>query len=69
MGFEPTTPTLARLCSTPELHPLTILIRSKPDDGVSMAELETECNSKSVLLRRLFSNGMGPLEKASLQGV
>ena len=21
MGFEPTTPTLARLCSTPELHP------------------------------------------------
>ncbi len=25
MGFEPTTPTLARLCSTPELHP-----RSRP---------------------------------------
>ena len=24
MGFEPTTPTLARLCSTPELHPLII---------------------------------------------
>ena len=22
MGFEPTTPTLARLCSTPELRPL-----------------------------------------------
>ena len=22
MGFEPTTSTLARLCSTPELHPL-----------------------------------------------
>ncbi len=22
MGFEPTTLTLARLCSTPELHPL-----------------------------------------------
>ena len=22
MGFEPTTPTMARLCSTPELHPL-----------------------------------------------
>ena len=21
-GFEPSTPTLARLCSTPELHPL-----------------------------------------------
>lgn len=23
-GFEPSTPTLARLCSTPELHPLII---------------------------------------------
>ena len=23
-GFEPSTPTLARLCSTPELHPLKI---------------------------------------------
>ncbi len=25
MGFEPTTPTLARLCSTPELHPHSVL--------------------------------------------
>ncbi len=24
MGFEPTTPTLARLCSTPELHPRSV---------------------------------------------
>ena len=24
-GFEPSTPTLARLCSTPELHPLFAL--------------------------------------------
>ena len=24
MGFEPTTPTLARLCSTPELHPHSV---------------------------------------------
>ncbi len=24
MGFEPTTPTLARLCSTPELRPLLL---------------------------------------------
>ena len=24
MGFEPTTPTLARLCSTPELRPLRL---------------------------------------------
>ena len=26
MGFEPTTPTLARLCSTPELRPLLPLL-------------------------------------------
>ena len=25
-GFEPSTPTLARLCSTPELHPLTPVV-------------------------------------------
>jgi hypothetical protein len=25
MGFEPTTPTLARLCSTPELRPRSIV--------------------------------------------
>ncbi len=25
-GFEPSTPTLARLCSTPELHPLAPVI-------------------------------------------
>lgn len=24
MGFEPTTPTLARLCSTPELRPRSV---------------------------------------------
>jgi hypothetical protein len=27
MGFEPTTPTLARLCSTPELHPHPRVVR------------------------------------------
>ncbi len=27
MGFEPTTPTLARLCSTPELRPHSSLTR------------------------------------------
>lgn len=27
MGFEPTTPTLARLCSTPELHPRSVVGR------------------------------------------
>jgi hypothetical protein len=28
MGFEPTTPTLARLCSTPELHPHPRVIKT-----------------------------------------
>src|SRR5690606_13975783 len=33
-GFEPSTPTLARLCSTPELHPLTCRSGSfPPADG------------------------------------
>ena len=30
MGFEPTTPTLARLCSTPELHPHDALRPAAP---------------------------------------
>ncbi len=33
MGFEPTTPTLARLCSTPELRPHHIFTSSSPDSG------------------------------------
>src|SRR5690606_30638826 len=33
MGFEPTTPTLARLCSTPELHPLTCAAAWPPRTG------------------------------------
>ena len=31
MGFEPTTPTLARLCSTPELRPHHIFTSSSPE--------------------------------------
>src|SRR5215471_5113838 len=38
MGFEPTTPTLARLCSTPELHP-----RSKTAK-IAMPKDATVCN-------------------------
>ena len=49
-GFEPSTPTLARLCSTPELHPrrtkvlkylflLTQFI-SKPDKNVDFRGME-----------------------------
>ncbi len=34
MGFEPTTPTLARLCSTPELHPRPYALRTvSPSDS------------------------------------
>ncbi|BAQ46944.1 hypothetical protein Maq22A_c19370 [Methylobacterium aquaticum] len=35
-GFEPSTPTLARLCSTPELHPLTVpgLIELGAGEGI-----------------------------------
>ncbi len=29
-GFEPSTPTLARLCSTPELRPLGVCAGRKP---------------------------------------
>ncbi len=34
MGFEPTTPTLARLCSTPELHPRSLSVRRPGAYGV-----------------------------------
>ena len=36
MGFEPTTPTLARLCSTPELHP-------HPKRGYAAKLMELRC--------------------------
>jgi hypothetical protein len=39
--FERSTPTLARLCSTPELHPLARLVAAS--DGY-MAELIGDCN-------------------------
>ena len=32
-GFEPATPTLARLCSTPELLPLTSIRTRDPNLG------------------------------------
>jgi hypothetical protein len=40
-GFEPSTPTLARLCSTPELHPLA---RHQAASRAYMAEERSECN-------------------------
>ena len=41
MGFEPTTPTLARLCSTPELHPRLTRVASS---GAYMAQGHFDCN-------------------------
>ena len=41
-GFEPSTPTLARLCSTPELHPLA---RRWAASRAYMAEELYDCNS------------------------
>ena len=40
-GFEPSTPTLARLCSTPELHPHPTA--SPP--AALMAQRSPECNT------------------------
>ena len=44
MGFEPTTPTLARLCSTPELRPL----------GATGA-----AQSRSLVWRRIIAADLG----------
>jgi hypothetical protein len=37
-GFEPSTPTLARSCSTPELHPHPLGCGGKPATGRSYSE-------------------------------
>ena len=42
MGFEPTTPTLARLCSTPELHP-------HPQEGKAAAAAAKLCQRAAGL--------------------
>ena len=47
MGFEPTTPTLARLCSTPELRPHSIITaapRVAEEIGL-IAQSALKCNS------------------------
>lgn len=63
-GFEPSTPTLARLCSTPELHPLinsTAWGRSlgrwslSCGDGGYMAQLIFECNREMTLRLDFFN--------------
>ena len=45
MGFEPTTLTLARLCSTPELHPRSVVSGTcKCGDGRYMPNRRSDCN-------------------------
>jgi hypothetical protein len=46
MGFEPTTPTLARLCSTPELHPRSTRETAALPTG-SMPKGGTDCNQRA----------------------
>lgn len=49
MGFEPTTPTLARLCSTPELRPHSDLVRGGSAPALVaqyMNHAETDCNTE-----------------------
>ena len=44
MRFELTTPTLARLCSTPELRPLGVHAPTDARSSVHMAEAHLDCN-------------------------
>src|ERR1700679_1565986 len=44
-GFEPSTPTLARLCSTPELHPHPRRLRRRR--WALMAQAARDCNTPS----------------------
>ena len=52
MGFEPTTPTLARLCSTPELHPRSVM-RLMTETGKVRKRKDT---LKSIFLMRKRSS-------------
>ena len=47
MGFEPTTPTLARLCSTPELRPRSDPRLLSPSALARKGALRRECASKA----------------------
>ena len=68
-GFEPSTPTLARLCSTPELHPLAPVCWL----GLRyMSKSQVICNrenSKSVIfLKALRQNSNLVLRMCQLRG-
>lgn len=47
MGFEPTTPTLARLCSTPELRPHSV-------EGLMAESAEPRKRDFSILMQYLL---------------
>src|SRR5882757_5033517 len=47
-GLEPSTPTLARSCSTTELHPHPRCRRSLADNGRAMPNAGRECNSANT---------------------
>lgn len=63
-GFEPSTPTLARLCSTTELHPLinpsvpvvvgTVAPRLVAGDGRYMAQPIFKCNREMTIAMKIF---------------
>ena len=59
MGFEPTTPTLARLCSTPELHPHPSNI------GNDLGEIPAPVKSAdgAQIVRNTFPRRSDPPEK------
>ena len=60
MGFEPTTPTLARLCSTPELHPL---VRETTSASGYIAEAAPECNREIREIHPLPENSFSMARK------
>ena len=50
-GFEPSTPTLARSCSTTELHPHPRWRRTRAVNGRRMTNADRECNSPDAIPR------------------
>jgi hypothetical protein len=69
-GLEPSTPTLARSCSTTELHPHPGWRRSRAGNGRPMPNAHCECNSPKIAksgdrgpmtAKRPRNSGKGPL--------
>ena len=61
MGFEPTTPTLARLCSTPELHPLD---KSKDiSEGAPRPQPPDRFGRTRIRRSRAIRRGCKPLDR------